>query len=108
MDITDDAHRGQCFTSRYAKAFQGSAANLVSNSAEQALPRGAAADFVLGAPVGSVRTLGGIDDKSLRVLLDNVEPEQCGRRALFARIAPAPTTEAIVEQIIDLLAETAR
>jgi very-short-patch-repair endonuclease len=72
------------------------------------LPRAAVADVVLGAPRGSVITLGGIDGESLRGLLDQVEPAQHGRIALFARIVPEPTTEAIVEQVIDLLAETAR
>ncbi|HLK79954.1 MAG TPA: DUF559 domain-containing protein [Xanthobacteraceae bacterium] len=72
------------------------------------LPRAAVADVVLGAPRGAVIALGGIDGESLRGLLDQVEPAQHGRIALFARIAPEPTTEAIVEQVIDLLAETAR
>ncbi len=72
------------------------------------LPRAAVADVVLGAPRGSVIALGGIDGESLRGLLDQVEPTQHGRIALFAQIVPEPTTEAIVEQVIDLLAETAR
>jgi hypothetical protein len=72
------------------------------------LPIGAAADFVLGAPKGAVVVLGGIDGEGLRALVDEVEPKQCGRRALFSRIVSAPTTEAIVEQVVDLLAETAR
>jgi len=75
---------------------------------DQKLPSREAAEFVLGAPAGLVLALGGIDGECLRVLLDEVEPKRCDRRALFARIAPAPTTEMIVEQIIDLLAETAR
>lgn len=49
--------------------------------------------------------LSGIDGESLRALVDEVEPEPCGRRALFAPIVPAPTTEAIVEQVINLLAK---
>jgi very-short-patch-repair endonuclease len=67
-----------------------------------------AAHFVLSAPAGAVVVLAGIDGESLRALVDEVEPEQCGRLALFARIVPASTTEAIVEQVINLLAETAR
>jgi very-short-patch-repair endonuclease len=72
------------------------------------LPRALVAEFVLGAPRGSVTALGGIDGESLRGLLDQVERTQHGRIALFARIVPEPTTEAMVEQVIDLLAETAR
>ena len=44
----------------------------------------------------------------LRAALDAVEPVPSGRRALLARIAAAPTTEAIIEQVIGVLAETAR
>lgn len=72
------------------------------------LPRAAAADSVLGALEGTVLALGGIDGESLRILLDAVEPDRCARRALFAHIAPASTAEAIAEQIIAQLAETAR
>src|ERR1700688_3524123 len=68
----------------------------------------AVAGFVLGAPKHSVIALGGIDGMGLRVALDAVEPEPSGRRALLARIAPAPTTEAIIDQVIDAFAETAR
>jgi very-short-patch-repair endonuclease len=79
------------FTSQYASA-----------------PEGEIAETVLGAPEGSVLVLAGIDGETLRLLLDAVEPDQDGRRALFVRIVPAPTTEAIVEQVLDLLADTAR
>ena len=68
----------------------------------------AVAGFVLGASQGAVTALGGIDGTSLRAALDAVEPEPSGRRALLARIAPAPVAEAIVEQVIDALAQTAR
>ena len=68
----------------------------------------AVAGFVLGAPKHAVIALGGIDGMGLRAALDAVEPEPSGRRALLARIAPAPTTEAIIEQVIDVFAETAR
>jgi hypothetical protein len=79
-----------------------------SVNASTELPRTKAAEVVLGAVEGSVLALGGIDGEGLRVILDAVEPDRCGRRALFARIAPAPTAEAIVEQALNLLAETAR
>ncbi|MGD0763840.1 MAG: DUF559 domain-containing protein [Roseiarcus sp.] len=72
------------------------------------LPRAKAAEFILGMVEGSILALGGIDGEGLRVILDAVEPDRCGRRALFAWIAPAPTAEAIVEQALNLLAETAR
>jgi very-short-patch-repair endonuclease len=70
--------------------------------------REAVAEFVLGAPRQTVTALGGVDAMGLRAALDTVEPEPSGRRALLARIAAAPTTEAIVEQAIAVLAETAR
>jgi very-short-patch-repair endonuclease len=70
--------------------------------------REAVAGFVLGAPRHIVTALGGVDAMGLRAALDAVEPEPSSRRALLARIAPAPTTEAIVEQAIAVLAETAR
>ena len=47
-------------------------------------------------------------DLQARAALDAVEPVPSGRRALLARIAAAPTTEAIIERVIDDLAETAR
>jgi hypothetical protein len=77
-------------------------------SFEQTLPAGTAAELVLAAPAGSVLALGGIDGEKLRVLLDSYEPEGSDRRALFVPIVPAPTADAIVEQVIDLLAETGR
>jgi very-short-patch-repair endonuclease len=67
-----------------------------------------ATDFVLSVPKGAVVALGGIDGESLRALVDEVEAEQCGLRALFFRIVPAPTPEVIVEQVVNLFAETAR
>jgi very-short-patch-repair endonuclease len=87
---------------------QASVASPVDPCPEQRLPREAVAEFVLGAPEGLVLALAGIDSESLRLLLDAIEPGRHGRRALLARIAPAPTVEAIVEQILDLFAETAR
>jgi very-short-patch-repair endonuclease len=66
----------------------------------------AAAQFVLGAPEGSVRVLAGVEIEALRIVLDAGEPDPCGRRALLTRIAPAPTTEAIIDHVIDLFADT--
>src|SRR5271163_440098 len=68
----------------------------------------AVAGFVLGAPKHAVIALGGIDGMGLRAAVDAVEPGPSGRRALLTRISAAPTTEAIVEQVIGVLAETAR
>jgi very-short-patch-repair endonuclease len=68
----------------------------------------AVAGFVFSAPKHAVIALGGIDGMGLRAALDAVEPGPSGRRALLARIAAAPTTEAIIEQVIGVLAETAR
>jgi very-short-patch-repair endonuclease len=83
------------------------AANVSGGLHAQRLPRCAVADFVLGTPNGAVVALGGIDGESLRELVDQAESTQDSRVALFVRIVPGPTAEAIVEQIIDFLAETA-
>jgi hypothetical protein len=79
---------------------------LLNTSREQTLPSGMAAEFVFGAPAGSVFALGGIDGASLRVLLDQVDQGPDDRRALFVQIELAPTAEAIVEHLIELLADT--
>ncbi len=73
-----------------------------------ALPPSGAATFVLAASSGAVVALGGIDSEYLRRLLDQVEIERVSPRALFARIAPASTTEAVIAQVVDLLSGTAR
>lgn len=83
-------------------------ANISGGSPVHPLPEDAVADFVLSAPNGAVVALGGIDGESLRGLLDHVEPTKDGRIALFAPVPPEPIAEAIVEHIIDFLAETAR
>jgi very-short-patch-repair endonuclease len=64
------------------------------------------ATFVLRARAGAVATLAGIDGDALRLLVDQAEPD--GRRVLFVRLAAAPTAEAVVEQMIQVLAETTR
>jgi Protein of unknown function (DUF559) len=69
-------------------------------------PKPAVTALVLAAPRGSVLALGGIGSECLRRLVDQVEAERDSPRALFARISPAPTTEAIIEQVIDLLSKT--
>jgi len=102
------ADNARSFGAKYVNTRQGTGPSPVDTLTEQRLPRKAVAGFVLGALQGSVLALGGIDSESLRVVLDAVEPDLCDRRALFARIAPGPTTVAIVEQVINLLAETAR
>src|SRR6266849_9020616 len=102
-----DFQDGGRFASAYMNA-QGAARNTTDGSLGHQLRRASAADFVLSAPKGSVVALGGLDSESLRGLLDEVEPTQHGRIALFARIEPEPTTEAIIEQVINRLAETVR
>jgi very-short-patch-repair endonuclease len=74
----------------------------------QSLPVEAIADFILDTPSGVVVSLGGINGESLRSFLDQAEPRQDGRVMLFVPIMPKPTAEAIVEQIVDLLAGTPR
>jgi hypothetical protein len=75
-------------------------------AAEQTLLTGQTAQFVFCAPRGSVVTLGGIDGATLRDLVDQVEnpPDDC--RALFVRLRPATSSEAYVEQVTTVLAET--
>jgi very-short-patch-repair endonuclease len=80
--------------------------SLADGSSGQSLPRGSVAEFIFSAPPGAVLALDGIEGKDLRGLLDRIEPRQAIRRALFVRIAPAPTTDAIVEQVLDRLAAT--
>jgi very-short-patch-repair endonuclease len=60
----------------------------------------------LGAPTGMVLVLGGMQGDLLRRLIDEVEVSADSPRVLFAPIAPARTTEAIVQQVIELLADT--
>jgi very-short-patch-repair endonuclease len=66
------------------------------------------AQIVLSAPRRSVLALGGISGAALRHLLDHVDVTCDSPRALLVRIAPASTTEAIVEQFIGVLSMTAQ
>ncbi|HME84410.1 MAG TPA: hypothetical protein VKG91_07645, partial [Roseiarcus sp.] len=68
-------------------------ANINAGLQVPQLPLDAVADFVLGAPEAAVVALGGINIENLRDLLDQVDPTQNDRIALFARIVPEPTTE---------------
>jgi very-short-patch-repair endonuclease len=92
--------------SKLIDAIQQAASNTETTT-ELSVSEEAAAAFVLKALPGSVLTLGGIDRHTLRAHIDEVEPEQCNRRVLFVPIQAAVTTEAIVEQIVRLLAEAA-
>lgn len=83
------------------------AANISGGLQARQLCRAAVADFVLGAPRGSVIAVGGIDGENLRGLLDEVEPTEDDRIALFVLMRPAASVEAYVEQVIAVLAETA-
>lgn len=102
-----DARSGANVSSEFANVHW-PVPRLLNNSREQTLPSGVVAEFVFGAPAGSVLALGGIDGASLRALLDKVDQGPDDRRALFVRIELAPTAEAIVERVIELLADTAR
>jgi hypothetical protein len=79
----------------------------ITVTSEQTLLSGQAAEFVFRAHEGSVVTLGGIDGAALRELIDQAEHIPDNRRALFARLRPAGSVEAYVEQVIVILAETA-
>jgi hypothetical protein len=83
-------------------------ARVGANWHAQPLPVESVADFIFDTPAGIVASLGGIDGESLLDLLDQAEPRQDGRITLFVPITPKPTAEAIVEQIVHLLADTAR
>ena len=71
------------------------------------MARSEVGQFVLSAASGTVVALAGIDSESLRSMVDATEPGGTLRRALFIRLVSAPTTEILVDLIIDLLAETA-
>lgn len=72
------------------------------------LPRDDIAVFVLEAPLRSVRVLAEISSASLREVLESVEPQRDSRRALLVPLRAAATSEALVQQIIDFLAATAK
>jgi len=86
---------------------EGAAPSPSRPTSEQRSPGSVAAELVLDAPEGSVLSIGGIDREALRLCLDSVELERHRRRALLVPIVPAPTPEAIVAQILNLLADTA-
>jgi hypothetical protein len=67
-----------------------------------------AAAFVFRVPAGSVVALGGIDGIALRDLIDRAASIPGERRALYVRLRPTGSVEAYVEQVIAVLAETAR
>jgi len=66
------------------------------------------AAFVLGAPNGSLRALGGVDTESLRAALESIEPEPSNRRALSLALRPSPAADALVESVLEALAVAAR
>ena len=80
----------------------------MNTTSEQTLPSDQAAQFIFSAPAGSVVTLVGIDSAVLRELVDQAEHIPDDRRALFVQLCPAGSVEAYVEQVIAILAETAR
>jgi len=78
-----------------------------ASSREERVPESATAEIVLGAASGTVLVLAGVDASLLRHLIDQLEPRANTPRALFSRISRAQTTEAVVHQLVDHLADTA-
>jgi very-short-patch-repair endonuclease len=76
--------------------------------ASTALRPADAADFIFAVPAGAVVALAGIDPVALRAAVDEAESPADSRRVLFAPLSPASTPDALVEQIIGFLADTAR
>jgi len=103
----DNTHNEE-IGSDFSGGAQRSLPNVVGTSPDQNMIAGDAAETVLGLPKGSILAIGGIDSNCLKALIDQIEPEQNSRPALFVRIAPASSTEAFVGQVLDCLAETAR
>jgi very-short-patch-repair endonuclease len=65
------------------------------------------ADIVFSAASGSVIAVAGITSEQILVALDNSDRGPNDRLALFIPLMPATSAEQIVEQVSDLLAETA-
>jgi hypothetical protein len=72
------------------------------------LPLEAVAETILAAAPGQILSLGGITAETLRAILHDADPASDGRLTLFVRIAPSGSAEAIVEQVLARLADTAR
>lgn len=75
---------------------------------EETVSQTSIADVVLSAPAGAVLVLAGLDRAALLRLIDQAEAQPNSPRALFLRISRAQTTEAVVQQLTDQLAETAQ
>jgi hypothetical protein len=101
-----DARKGPSLPPRLTNCRE-SAPSLLTTCPESTLSLSAAAGLILHSPTGSVLALSGIDSESLRFALDHVDSNPQDRRVLFTRIEPAPTTDATVEQVVGLLAQTA-
>jgi hypothetical protein len=65
------------------------------------------ADIVFAAPIGSVIAVGGTTDDRVRRALENADCRQDDRLALFVPLRLATSTEQIVDQAADVLAEVA-
>jgi very-short-patch-repair endonuclease len=74
---------------------------------DQTLPAAEAAQFVLGAPIGSILSLGGIDATTIQALVDQTDDNPDNRRAVFLRLSPANSVAAYVEQVTAGLATIA-
>jgi very-short-patch-repair endonuclease len=64
-------------------------------------------DIAFGAPSGSIVAIAGANHHQVLAALDRADHRGDGRLALFVPLAPAATAEQIVEQIAEVLAETA-
>jgi len=65
------------------------------------------ADIVFGTPAGSIVAIAGANHHQVLTALDKAHHADDRRLALFVPLAPAATAEQIVEQIAEVLAETA-
>ena len=68
---------------------------------------GEIASFVLDTPRGTIRSLGGLDAATLRAILDLIEPEPLGRRALALDLRCGPSAEALIDGVLEAFAAVA-
>ena len=80
----------------------------MGNAQPKAAGEAEIAAFVLDAPRGVIRALGGIDAASLHAALDAIEPEPCGLRALSLALPVGLSAEALVEGVLAKLAAAAQ
>jgi very-short-patch-repair endonuclease len=66
------------------------------------------ADLVFGAASGSVLAVGGVTSEQILLALENADRGRDHRLALLVPLKPATSAEQIVEQVANLLADTAQ